>query len=736
MDKEYNVFISFKNSDEMNNKTKDSELAERYYHYLTERGIDVFFSNIELEFIGKAQYSKVIDAALDSTRLLIVVGCSTENLDSQWVRYEWESFLHDIRSGIKPDGEVFVLYQDMSIKDFPRALRQQQAFDASKEESFEKLYNYIKSIVPAKNIVEKTEVAETTEVVKAEPVVKETQQAEPTERNDSPAKSRNFLLVAAGVFGVLALIVVVIFMVSMLRTPNELSAAQIFEYHVDAIFSLYAREDGEDEFIGSGFFVSSTGVAITNHHVMVNIPYAVARTHDGEMFYVVGFFSYDVENDLAVIQIDGEGAIFPYLTIGDSEAIRVGENIYAIGNNRGEHSIFSPSVVSREVPSMSFLRSMGYGFSFEYTVTNAIEFSSASNTGNSVLFNSFGNVIGITSGDAERQGVAYAVRSSHMDLSETEDYSPLPIRTPILQMEDRIYPHERFPFIPDFQVANPEAILVRGGAADDMDMSDVIMFDYMFLYSVRDGFVPSAYGALLAEYGFVFQHAVSHGDFVMFHYFHADERVRVVYFLLQDGTFMAVGVVTDAAEFFEHLATSQLVGGLWTSRVFDMAFFDNHTGVGLVYEDDGTFIVQREFTWLSGDGFIRFVSGPHEGEQWRYEIIGTTLRFTAEDGDSLGSLIRTPYTSALVGGRWINRSGAESITYSEDRTGVFRSYNADGEYQGGFAFEWVAEDGRMTYLTGNLSGTAWDYVIAGAELTFTGSTGIIRYNRDWRRVLE
>ena len=145
----YDVFISFKNSDDAGRRTKDSELAEKCYHYLTGKGLSVFYSNIELEFIGKSQYSKVIDDALDSSRFLIAVGCNPENLNTQWVRYEWESFFNDIRANIKPHAEVFVLYQDVAIADLPRALRHQQAFNADNEDVFEKLYKFISSSLSA-----------------------------------------------------------------------------------------------------------------------------------------------------------------------------------------------------------------------------------------------------------------------------------------------------------------------------------------------------------------------------------------------------------------------------------------------------------------------------------------------------------------------------------------------------------------------------------------------------------
>jgi hypothetical protein len=154
----YDVFISFKNTDSNGNKTKDSIIAKKLYHYLTGKGLKVFLSELELEFLGKARYSKVIDDALDSSKFLIAVGCSKNNLESEWVRHEWEGFLSEIRSNIKPDGEVFVFYQDMKINDLPRSLREQQAFNAIDNLSYEKLFNFINNNMrrdaPKKIIIE------------------------------------------------------------------------------------------------------------------------------------------------------------------------------------------------------------------------------------------------------------------------------------------------------------------------------------------------------------------------------------------------------------------------------------------------------------------------------------------------------------------------------------------------------------------------------------------------------
>jgi hypothetical protein len=138
----YDIFISFKNSDENGNRTKDSVIAEKLYEILTNKGYKVFFSN---KTINKSQFTRVIDDALDSAQILIAVGCSYENLNSQWVRYEWESFLSDMRNNIKPNAELFCVYKDMKRVNLPRPLRNQQSFDVGKEDSFDKLYNIIQN---------------------------------------------------------------------------------------------------------------------------------------------------------------------------------------------------------------------------------------------------------------------------------------------------------------------------------------------------------------------------------------------------------------------------------------------------------------------------------------------------------------------------------------------------------------------------------------------------------------
>jgi hypothetical protein len=138
----YDVFISFKNTEADGNQTRDSFLATEVYNYLSSRGLSVFLSAISLEALGVAAYKKAIDTALDSAHVLVAVGTSAAHLDAEWVRYEWDSFFSDTLSGHKKDGRIFVYLEGMTVADLPRTLRQSQAF-LHGDSSLLTLYNFI-----------------------------------------------------------------------------------------------------------------------------------------------------------------------------------------------------------------------------------------------------------------------------------------------------------------------------------------------------------------------------------------------------------------------------------------------------------------------------------------------------------------------------------------------------------------------------------------------------------------
>lgn len=72
--------------------TRDSQLAQLLFEHLSSRALSVFFSAVSLERLGVSAYKRAIDDALEAAKTLVVVGTSSENLNSDWVRYEWDAF--------------------------------------------------------------------------------------------------------------------------------------------------------------------------------------------------------------------------------------------------------------------------------------------------------------------------------------------------------------------------------------------------------------------------------------------------------------------------------------------------------------------------------------------------------------------------------------------------------------------------------------------------------------------
>ncbi len=102
----YEVFISYKHLDADGKITEDYSIAKELYITLKERGISVFFSDETLFLLGRSDYKKAIDEALETAKILIVIATRSEYLSSGWVEYEYETFYEDILSGRKKDANI------------------------------------------------------------------------------------------------------------------------------------------------------------------------------------------------------------------------------------------------------------------------------------------------------------------------------------------------------------------------------------------------------------------------------------------------------------------------------------------------------------------------------------------------------------------------------------------------------------------------------------------------------
>ena len=126
-EKPYDVFICYKESDENGQRTRDSALAQEIYYGLTEQGYKVFFSRITLEDKLGQQYEPYIFAALNSAKVMVVVGTKPEHFNAVWVRNEWSRFLHLMKSDRKR--LLIPCYRDMDPYELPEELGNLQSQD-------------------------------------------------------------------------------------------------------------------------------------------------------------------------------------------------------------------------------------------------------------------------------------------------------------------------------------------------------------------------------------------------------------------------------------------------------------------------------------------------------------------------------------------------------------------------------------------------------------------------------
>ena len=158
---------------------------------------------------------------------------------------------------------------------------------------------------------------------------------------------------------------------------------------------------------GSGFFMSADGYIVTNRHVVSDLDatYTVVTNDGVELPATV--VARDVFLDIAVLDVAGDG--YPAATLGDSDRIRIGQTVIAIGNTLSEYR----NTVTKGVVSginRSVLAGDDYGS--DEVIDRAIQTDAAINPGNSggPLIDLLGAVIGINSAVSyDGQSIGFAI---------------------------------------------------------------------------------------------------------------------------------------------------------------------------------------------------------------------------------------------------------------------------------------------------------------------------------------
>jgi serine protease Do len=159
--------------------------------------------------------------------------------------------------------------------------------------------------------------------------------------------------------------------------------------------------------VGSGFILTSDGFIVTNHHVVVGAEEITVYLTDRREFsaQIIGL---DEPSDLAVLKIDAQG--LPAVKMGDSDEVRVGDWVLAIGSPFGLEFSAAAGIVSakgRSIPGNS-----------RYNYMSFIQSDVAINQGNSggPLFNLDGEVIGINSqilsSTGTSNGISFSIPSN------------------------------------------------------------------------------------------------------------------------------------------------------------------------------------------------------------------------------------------------------------------------------------------------------------------------------------
>ena len=154
----FDVFICYKETDNSGRRTPDSVLANDLYHQLTQEGFKVFFARITLEDKLGSAYEPYIFAALNSAKVMVVLGTKPEFFNAVWVRNEWSRYLALIKQGQKK--MLIPAYKDMDPYDLPEEFSHLQAQDMSKLGFMQDLIRGIKKIaqadVPKTTVVKET----------------------------------------------------------------------------------------------------------------------------------------------------------------------------------------------------------------------------------------------------------------------------------------------------------------------------------------------------------------------------------------------------------------------------------------------------------------------------------------------------------------------------------------------------------------------------------------------------
>ena len=239
-----------------------------------------------------------------------------------------------------------------------------------------------------------------------------------------------------------------------------LTAEEIYRLASPAVFFVEVFDaDGERIKTGSGFFISETGHAITNYHVIIGGTTMRITTDDGSVLDVDGVYDFDRRTDSALIQVSG--GPFPYLELADSSRLMTGATVFALGSPLGLQASFSRGIVSqavRELIGMQFIQ---------------LDAAISSGSSGGALLDTTGRVVGVTTATMlGGQNINLAIPSNSFAVLSREAHVPLrSIIIPAVSYED-YYPAPDFGAFYGVEPIRTDPSL--GGSLFSYSVSDIL----------------------------------------------------------------------------------------------------------------------------------------------------------------------------------------------------------------------------------------------------------------------
>lgn len=200
-------------------------------------------------------------------------------------------------------------------------------------------------------------------------------------------------------------------------TPDEAVAAYVYESNNRSVANIATRigserilfRDNPTEDAGSGFVLDKEGHVLTNFHVVEGAQRIQVTLYNGESFEATPV-GIDPINDMAVIRVEAPAELLYPVRIGDSNRLKVGLNVFAIGNPFGLERTMTIGIISSLNRTLPITRSR--------SIKSVIQIDAAINPGNSggPLLDSHGQLIGMNTAIASRtgqnSGIGFAIPSN------------------------------------------------------------------------------------------------------------------------------------------------------------------------------------------------------------------------------------------------------------------------------------------------------------------------------------